>query len=146
MGHRLFTIGYEGRNISLFLDCLEENAVDCLIDVREVAFSRKKGFSKTALASALQGRGIRYVHLRELGSPTELRRRLKSGADYGEFFEGVEKHLASQREGIEHAYGHVVRGRCCLMCYERLAATCHRKIVALKIKERDGNGMEVKHL
>jgi len=146
MDNQLFTIGYEGKNIAVFLDCLEENAVDCLIDVREIAFSRKKGFSKTALASALEDRGIHYVHLRELGSPTDLRNELKSGGDYGKFFEGMEKHLASQPEGIEQAYGHVVRARCCLMCYEKLAAMCHRRVVARKIKERDGNGLKVKHL
>ncbi len=146
MGIELFTIGYEGKDIEAFLGSLEDNAVDCLLDVREIAFSRKKGFSKTALSTALEGRGIEYVHLKELGSPSALRGELKSTGDYVKFFEGMEEYLTTQREGIERAYNHVTQRRCCLMCYEKLATMCHRKIVAKKIKERDGNGMEVKHL
>lgn len=146
MGIQLFTIGYEGRSLDAFLACLQDNAVDCLLDVREIAFSRKKGFSKKALSTALEDRGIQYLHLRELGSPSPLREELKSSGDYGRFFAGMDEHLANQKESIERAYAQAARARCCLMCYEKLAAMCHRKVVARKIKERDGNGIEVKHL
>lgn len=146
MGVQLFTIGYEGKDLATFLDCLEENAIDCLVDVREIAFSRKKGFSKTALATALEDRGIQYVHTKELGSPTPLRKALKANGDYGTFFRGMEEHLGTQPDSIERVYNRVTEMKCCLMCYEKLAAMCHRKVVAKKIKERDGNGMEVKHL
>lgn len=142
----MFTIGYEGTDLAAFLECLKKNAVECLIDVREIPFSRKRGFSKTPLSRALDARGIYYVHLKELGSPTSIREELKSGGDYGKFFEAMEKYLATRREEIERAYGYVDRMTCCLMCYERLAAMCHRKVVVKKIKERDGNGLEVTHL
>jgi len=146
MSLRLFTIGYEGADLQRFLDCLERNAVECLLDVREIPFSRKRGFSKAPLSGALEKRGIRYVHFRELGSPGSVREELKSDHDYTKFFREIEKYLATQAEGIERAYTYVGHMTCCLMCYERLAAMCHRKIVAAKIKERDGNGLEVKHL
>lgn len=146
MSTRLFTIGYEGAGLQEFLDCLERNAVECLLDVREIPFSRKRGFSKTPLARALEERGIRYVHFKELGSPGAIREELKLGHDYGKFFREMEEYLATQVEGIEQAYNYIGRMTCCLMCYERLAAMCHRKVVASRIKERDGNGLEVKHL
>jgi len=146
MSLRLFTIGYEGADLAAFLECLEKNAVECLIDVREIAFSRKKGFSKTPLSRALEARGIHYVHLKELGSPTLVREELKAGGDYAKFFKEIEKYLATRKEDIERAYSYVDRMTCCLMCYERLAAMCHRKVVVKKIKDRDGNGLEVTHL
>jgi uncharacterized protein (DUF488 family) len=146
MSLRLFTIGYEGADLTAFLECLEKNAIECLIDVREIAFSRKKGFSKTPLSHALEARGIRYVHLRELGSPTLVREELKSDGDYGKFFQEIERYLSTRQGDIERAYSYVDRMTCCLMCYERLAAMCHRKVVVEKIKERDGNGLEVTHL
>lgn len=146
MSTRLFTIGYEGAGLQDFLDCLERNAVECLLDVREIPFSRKRGFSKTPLSKALEERGIRYVHFKELGSPSSVREELKQGQDYRKFFHEIEEYLATQVEGIERAYSYIGRMTCCLMCYERLAAECHRKVVASKIKERDGNGLEVKHL
>jgi len=143
---RLFTIGYEGTDLQGFLDCLERNAIECLLDVREIPFSRKRGFSKTPLSCALEAKGIHYVHFRELGSPSSVREELKDSGDYVRFFQEVEKYLTTQQEGIERAYNYVGRMTCCLMCYEKLAAMCHRKVVAQKIKERDGNGLEVKHL
>jgi uncharacterized protein (DUF488 family) len=142
----LFTIGYEGAGLQEFLDCLEKNAVECLLDVREIAFSRKRGFSKTPLSRALEERGIHYVHFKELGSPSSVREELKQGRDYRKFFREIEEYLATQVEGIERAYSYIGRMTCCLMCYERLAAECHRKVVASKIKERDGNGLKVEHL
>ncbi len=146
MSTRLFTIGYEGAGLQEFLDCLEKNAVECLLDVREIAFSRKRGFSKTPLSRALDERGIQYVHFKELGSPSSVREELKQGHDYRKFFHEMEEYLATQVEGIERAYSYIGRMTCCLMCYERLAAECHRKVVASKIKERDGNGLRVEHL
>jgi uncharacterized protein (DUF488 family) len=142
----LFTIGYEGTDLAAFLECLQENAVECLIDVREVPFSRKKGFSKTALSRALEARGMHYVHFKELGSPGSVREELKAGGDYAKFFDEMEKYLATRQEEIEQAYSYVGRMTCCVMCYERLAAMCHRNVVVKKIKERDGNGLEVTHL
>jgi uncharacterized protein (DUF488 family) len=32
------------------------------------------------------------------------------------------------------------------MCFEKTADYCHRKIVAEKIKERDGNGLLIKDI
>lgn len=143
---QLFTIGYEGRDLPVFLDCLDTNEIKCLVDVREIAFSRKKGFSKTALSQALKARGIEYVHIRNLGSPRPLREELKSGGDYGRFFREMDKYLSAQGEAIERAYDCARRMRSCLMCYEKQAAACHRRVVARKVKERDGNGLEVTHL
>ncbi len=146
MSTRLFTIGYEGAGLQEFLDCLQKNAVECLLDVREIPFSRKKGFSKAPLSRALEERGIHYVHFKELGSPSSVREELKQGQDYRKFFHEMEEYLTTQVEGIERAYSYIDRMTCCLMCYERLAAECHRKVVASKIKERDGNGLKVEHL
>lgn len=60
----VFTIGYEGRTINDFLADLRANDIKLLADVREAPTSRKRGFSKSALASALQDAGIDYLHLR----------------------------------------------------------------------------------
>lgn len=146
MSAALFTIGYEGLDLQVFLNRLEEHGIECLLDIREIPLSRKRGFSKSSLALALEGRGIQYVHIRELGSPRVLREELKSHGDYGRFFRRMERYLTTQDEGIERAYRYIGHTRCCLMCFEKLAATCHRKLVARKIRERDGNGLEVKHL
>jgi uncharacterized protein (DUF488 family) len=94
----------------------------------------------------LSDEGIGYVHFKELGSPKHLRNKLKSDWDYTFFFKKMDKHLADNSEAIEKLYNYVENKTCCLMCFESLAASCHRKIVARKIKERDGNGLKIINL
>ncbi len=71
--YKLFTIGYEGRDIDEFVSLLKDNGITRLIDVREIPFSRKKGFSKSRLNERLQNENIDYVHIKALGSPSEIR-------------------------------------------------------------------------
>ena len=146
MSKELFTVGYEGIDIDNFIIHLKDNAIDCLLDVREIPLSRKRGFSKTALSERLKQENINYVHFRELGSPRPIREKLKLNHDYSVFFNKMDKYLNDKIETIENAYHYVKNNTCCLMCFEHLAATCHRKIVARKIKKLDGNGLQIKNI
>jgi len=71
---RIFTIGYEGADADRFLATLKQEGVATLADVRAVALSRKRGFSKSALRDALAGQGIGYEHFISLGTPKEAAR------------------------------------------------------------------------
>lgn len=146
MGLELFTIGYEGRAVEDFVVQLKNFAIDCLIDVREIPLSRKPGFSKSTLAQRLARENIKYVHLKDLGSPKSIREKLKKNWDYAGFFEKMETYLECKRQALEEAYVYVIENNCCLMCFEKLATKCHRKIVAKKIEELDGNGLRVKNI
>lgn len=146
MARELFTTGYEGTTIDGFIDRLEVNRINCVLDVRFLPLSRKPGFSKTKLAQRLSESKIKYVHLAELGAPKKLRESLKSTGDYLDFFRKMNKYLNGKRSALEEAYSHIMLKRCCLMCFEKLWAQCHRKIVARKIKIRDGNGLKIRHI
>ncbi|HUT30180.1 MAG TPA: DUF488 domain-containing protein [Sedimentisphaerales bacterium] len=146
MPRQLFTAGYQGSTIDTFIANLAANNIECVLDVRALAFSRKPGFSKSQLQRRLDIARIRYVHLADLGTPKRIRENLKSTGDYGAFFERMERYLTSKKDAIEAAYSHVVSHTCCLMCFERLATECHRKIVAHRIKARDGNGLQIRHI
>jgi uncharacterized protein (DUF488 family) len=146
MSKQLFTVGYEGTTVDEFVAHLRSKNIDCVVDVREVPFSRKPGFSKTRLARRLSRAKIRYVHLRELGAPKYFRDALKSTGDYSGFFKRMDKHLARKKDAIEEAYHYVVNTRCCLMCFEHSADECHRKVVARKIRDRDGNGLRIEDI
>ena len=146
MGRELFTVGYEGTTIDTFIDNLRINRIDCILDIRAFPLSRKPGFSKSKLAERLSHAGVQYIHLAELGTPKNIREKLKLTQDYPTFFKKMERYLAGRREAIELAYNHVMNSRCCLMCFERLADYCHRKIVAEKIKNTNGNGLQITHI
>lgn len=143
MGRELFTVGYEGTTIDSFIGNLQANNISCILDVRALPLSRKPGFSKTQLAGRLKLVEIHYIHLAELGTPKDIRDKLKSTRDYSTFFKKMEKYLAGKKTAIQQAYNHVMNSRCCLMCFERLADQCHRKIVAEKIKATNGDGLQI---
>jgi uncharacterized protein (DUF488 family) len=65
----LMTIGYEASQPDLFDATLLRRGVEVLVDVRAVALSRRRGFSKRALAERLEQQGISYLHLSNLGDP-----------------------------------------------------------------------------
>jgi uncharacterized protein (DUF488 family) len=139
-------MGYEGATIDSFIDSLQANSIRCILDVRALPLSRKAGFSKTQLAGRLRHAKIHYIHLPELGTPKNIRDKLKSTRDYVTFFKKMEKYLAGKKNAIQQAYSHVMSSRCCLMCFERLADQCHRKIVAEKIKATNGDGLQIMHI
>jgi uncharacterized protein (DUF488 family) len=144
--YEVLTIGYEGRNIGEFVSRLKNYNVTRLIDVREIPLSRKRGFSKTTLKERLQTEGIEYIHLRSLGSPSEIRNKLKTDWDYDYFFKAYGNYLSQNQDVIAETYNYITDGVNCLMCFERHANECHRSAVALKIKEHDGNGLKITHI
>lgn len=139
-------MGYEGITIDTFITNLLDNNIDCLLDVRAIPFSRKPGFSKTQLAERLNSADIQYVHLAELGTPKDIRENLKSTHDYTAFFKKMDTYLDGKKDAIEMAYNHAMNSTCCLMCFERLATQCHRKIVAEKIKATNGDSLQITHI
>src|SRR5258708_6569973 len=118
MNRKFFTIGYTGFSLDEFIQKLSGSGVECLIDVREIPISRKRGFSKSALKERLETFGIEYQHFRLLGSPRPLRVEVRRTEDFNKFFLGVSRHLSeadSQRQ-VADAIEVVRRARSCLMC------------------------------
>jgi hypothetical protein len=144
--NQILTIGYEGREIDELIDRLKIFNISRLIDVREIPISRKKGFSKTALKKRLENENIEYVHVKELGSPSPIRKKLRLDMDYDYFFKAYNKYLSENMEVIKNVHTYISDGINCFMCFERLPGKCHRTVVANKIKDYDGNGLKIKHI
>ncbi|MCC5977882.1 MAG: DUF488 domain-containing protein [Salinarimonas sp.] len=133
----IFTIGYEGTDIERFVATLQAAGIRRLADVRAVAVSRKKGFSKTALAARLDAAGIRYTHFRALGDPKPGREAARAGR-HAEFLKIYTNHLKLQesRNALDDLEAFSADEPTCLLCFERDPATCHRLIVAERIVAR----------
>lgn len=134
------TIGYEGAKLEDFLATLNHVDVDILIDIRERAQSRRKGFSKTALSEALSSANIEYVHLRALGDPKPGREAARRGdwVQFRKVFSGVIATDAAQA-AIRQIEEIAQDKKICLLCYERDHTTCHRKIVSDILEDRLGS-------
>ena len=143
----IYTAGYEDKDISEFLNRLLNNNINVLIDIRAVPASRKAGFSKNRLREHLASVNIKYLHVGELGSPKELREDLHDNNNYERFFRRYSCYLETQMETLVRLYEDVITNESsCLMCMERNPFQCHRKIVADKIKDIDGNGLKIIHI
>lgn len=136
---RLNTIGYEGASLDDFIQTLNAARITLLIDIRERAQSRRRGFSKTALSERLAAANIQYMHLRELGDPKPGREAARSGdmALFRRIYLSVLNSKAAQlalESIVREADSNVV----CLLCYERNHEDCHRKLVSDRIESRVG--------
>lgn len=139
------TIGYEGSTIDDFISSVVHAKIEVLIDVRDRAQSRKKGFSKTALSEKLNSVGVVYLHLRSLGDPKAGREAARSG-QWEKFYKIYGKVLSS--ESAQSAIELIVKlsndKSVCLLCYERDHKTCHRKCITDEIESRIGK--KARHL
>jgi len=139
------TIGYESANLDDFIMSASDAGIEILIDVRDRAQSRKKGFSKTALSEALNSVGIEYLHLRELGDPKEGREAARSG-QWAKFHKIYGEVLNSEKaqSAMELITNLSKTKSVCLLCYERDHKTCHRKCITDEIERRVGE--KARHL
>lgn len=126
---QLITIGYEGADQRDFLSTLASLGVTTLLDIREMAMSRRAGFAKTALREGLASVGIEYLHEPRLGSPKAIRHRLRDDGDYTRFFRDFDRHLTTQSDLLS-TLASDLSGTVALLCFERDHTQCHRRAVA----------------
>lgn len=139
----LFTIGYEGAELSSFLGTLHAAGVAHVLDVRELPNSRRRGFSKRALSEALASRDIDYTHCRALGTPRAIRHRFRETGDIDDFFSAYRQHMRSEHAAVE-AVATSLADATALLCYERDPLVCHRSLLADELAQRCG--CRVQHL
>ena len=64
----IYTIGHSNREIDDFIELLQKNEIEVLIDVRKLPASTKyPHFNQDELSSTLSSADILYVYLKELG-------------------------------------------------------------------------------
>ena len=133
------SIGYEKATLNEVLGALRAARIETLIDVRDLPNSRRAGFSKRQLQAAIEEAGMRYVHLKGLGTPKEGRIANKQ-RDWERFWRIVERQMETPAAGLDlQRAGETARGsRSCLLCYEADHRICHRHRVAEELERRYG--------
>ena len=140
----VFTIGYEGLDIDTFTSLLSEQGVETVVDIREVPLSRKRGFSKRALAEILSEAGLDYIHMAALGCPRPVRNRYREDGDWKRYTKGFVSHLKTQQDAIAELAQLAGSAKCALLCYEADHNFCHRSMVAAAVREH--SGAKVQHI
>jgi uncharacterized protein (DUF488 family) len=104
---------------------LSSARVDRVIDIRALPLSRRRGFSKTPLSTALAESDIDYVHLRAAGNP--FRKEGVAG------FARYAAHLRQSPEVIAEVLAAAKGHRAALLCVEAEPAECHRSVLASQL-------------
>jgi len=142
----LMTIGYEGMTLKDFLDVLNRCRVTMLVDVRELAISRKPGFAKAALSAALAERQVKYEHLVDLGCPRDVRHGYREDGDWSLYTGKYKAYLDTQDATLTRLWDLMQNERCCLMCFEADFNFCHRFFVAERMLTLADVPMRIMHL
>ena len=110
--------------------------IGVLVDVRLNPTSRKKGFSKQALARALNTGGVKYCHERELGNPRDNRAGFRDGnrAAKSLYLNLLETSGAAAFARLVHT---AQTEQVALLCFERNHRPCHRSTITDRLLEHD---------
>jgi uncharacterized protein (DUF488 family) len=136
----IVTIGYEGKTIDRFLYELIKNKIGVVADVRRNAYSMKFGFQRNKLESYLEKIGIDYIHMPELGIPSDSRKNLNTYEDYQALFAGYRQDIETKLDSLERIKLIGQNKKVSLMCFEKDVKYCHRGVIAKRLRE---SGVEV---
>jgi uncharacterized protein (DUF488 family) len=125
-------VGYEGKDLRGFIDEMRASGADLVVDVRLNAVSRKAGFSKRSLATALQDAGVSYEHAPELGNPKPNRAGFAGSpaevrAARSRFGQMLTGEAAADR--IARIAVAATTGMVAVLCFEADDWRCHRYVV-----------------
>lgn len=139
---KIFTIGFSGKSPDAFMDVLNAVRVRTVWDIRLWRTSTYVPFySGDSLAAAL---GPRYEYHPEFAPTDEILAGYKDGRITWPDYERMYRELLTARrptEGLSPAD----LDRICLLCTEKSAPQCHRRLAAEYIAEQFSN-IDIVHL
>lgn len=140
---KIFTVGYEGKDIDLFLDLLIKNSIEVIIDVRKNPFSMNFSFTKNKLKNYLDKVKIEYITIPELGIEGSQRKGIDTEEGYKKLFKEYEMQLTKKEKELNKIILSGDKKRIALLCFEENKDMCHRGIIA---KYLNSKGIKVEHI
>ncbi len=147
----IYTIGYQGKDFEEFLEILEDNEIEQVIDIRKSNESQyKPEFNGNILKERLEDNNISYTHKPRLGVDYLIQIPYKEGFIQDKCFENWYRWWVKEKidlDLIEFADGIKDYGKTVLLCMEKHPRPkgdqkiyCHRDILATILQEKiDGN-------
>lgn len=124
------TVGYGDKEFEDFVELLNCNGIDRVVDVRSFPRFKWPEYEKENLGENLPERGIDYVHLKRLGGYRD---------------EGYENYTNSDdfEEGLRNLTDLAEEKTTAIMCLESYPSGCHRRYIAHELEEL---GWDVRHI
>jgi DNA-3-methyladenine glycosylase II len=132
-GIQIHTIGHSTRAFDELVAILREFGISVLADIRTIPRSRRNPqFGGDVLSAALGARGIRYVHVPELGGLRRASKSSPNAAWRNPSFRGYADHMQTEEfeAGLAKVRDLAAEGSVALMCAEAVPWRCHRSLVA----------------
>jgi uncharacterized protein (DUF488 family) len=145
-GVRIYTIGHSTRSRDELVALLASFEISVLADIRTIPRSRHNPqFNGDALRLALRRRGLRYVHLADLGGLRRARVDSPNLAWRNASFRGFADYMLTEdfEAGLAALRDLAAEGRVALMCAEAVPWRCHRSLIADALIAR---GAHVEHI
>jgi uncharacterized protein (DUF488 family) len=128
----VLTVGHSTRRQDDFIALLQAHAVKQLADVRTIPRSRHNPqFNRDRIASALQGAGIRYVHMKALGGLRHPRSNSLNTGWRNASFRGYADYMQTREfaQGLRRLMKMAKTKRTAIMCAEAVPWRCHRSLI-----------------
>jgi len=142
----IFTIGHSTLPVEKFVQLLEANGVELLVDIRSMPRSRRNPqFNRDALPELLGAVRIGYLHMPELGGLRHPRPDSRNGAWQTDGFRGYADYMqTAEFAGAMEKLIELGRNKqIAIMCAEAAPWRCHRSLVADALTAR---GIAVEHI
>ncbi|BCM24346.1 DUF488 domain-containing protein [Methyloradius palustris] len=147
MTSKVFTIGFTQTTAQQFFGNISKNHVSKIIDVRLNNISQLAGFAKRDDLKYFLKEicNAEYLHLPELAPTKDILDAYKKSKGSWEIYEDKFMNLM-ERRNIENNLSPTVFNNACLLCSEKTAHYCHRRLVVEYLNSKWGNKLEVKHI
>lgn len=136
----IYTIGHSTRSFDDFLSLLVRSRIERLVDVRAFPGSRRHPhFNREALAGALPGAGIEYLHRPALGGRRRPPRHAPPSAWRNESFRGYAEYMRTPafHTALDDLIALSAERRTVIMCSEAVPWRCHRSLISDALTARD---------
>lgn len=141
-GEQIYTVGHSTRTLDELVTTLRAFDISVVVDIRTVPRSRRNPqFDRDVMDGALGARGLRYVHLAELGGLRHAQKGSPNAAWRNASFRGYADHMLTPEfeAGLAKLLSVSESGRVALMCAEAVPWRCHRSLVADALTVRGAN-------
>lgn len=131
--HPIVALGHSDQPPERFLETLQANGVQLVVDIRRFPGSRRVAWaSRDALPALLQQAGIRYLHAPDLGGRRDPVPGSRNTAWRNAAFRGYADHMATPEfaAALDRLLALARQQTVAILCAEAVPWRCHRSLVA----------------
>lgn len=142
----IYTIGHSNREIDEFMQLLQNNKIEVVVDVRKLPGSKKyPHFNQDQLSRSLSSVDILYVHIEKLGGRRKQNKDSRNTIWKNKSFQAYADYMETEEflQGIDTLLKHANKQRTAIMCSEAVWWRCHRALIADYLKS---TGIDVYHI